>query len=73
MQAILNEAKKLDKSAYLFSVEKGSGKIAHANVFVPSSGPKELDAKTWATSVAAVIGGKVGFLLSLQGRADTGN
>ncbi|KAG9036604.1 Alanine--tRNA ligase [Tulasnella sp. JGI-2019a] len=60
VQSLLAEVKKLDKSAYLFSVDKQAGKISHANIMSPSVRSKAFDAKIWATSVSEVVGGKTG-------------
>lgn len=59
MQAILTEVKKLEKAAYLFSVDEAAGKVAHANVLPAALVSKEFDAKIWAAKVAEVLGGKV--------------
>ncbi|KAG8935411.1 Alanine--tRNA ligase [Tulasnella sp. 417] len=60
MQAILTEVKKLEKAAYLFSVDEAAGKVAHANVLPAGLVSKEFDAKIWAAKVAEVLGGKGG-------------
>ncbi|KAG9050230.1 Alanine--tRNA ligase [Tulasnella sp. UAMH 9824] len=60
MQAILTEVKKLEKAAYLFSVDEAAGKVAYANVLPAGLVSKEFDAKIWAAKVGAVLGGKGG-------------
>lgn len=59
MQAILTEVRKLEKAAYLFSVDEAAGKVAHGNVLPAGLVSKEFDAKIWAAKVAEVLGGKV--------------
>lgn len=59
LQSIITEIKKLGKSAYLFSVDSASGKVAHINVLQLADSTKNLDAKKWADAVVSVVGGKV--------------
>jgi alanyl-tRNA synthetase len=59
LQTLIAQARKLEKAAYLFSVDAEGEKIAHVN-FVPKQHIKPgFDAKTWAAAVTDVIGGKV--------------
>lgn len=59
LSSLVTEVKKLDKSAYLFSVDKTAGKVAHVNCLHSSLASKDFDAKAWANSVIPIIGGKV--------------
>ncbi|KAG8966582.1 Alanine--tRNA ligase [Tulasnella sp. 419] len=58
--SVLLEARKLEKAVYLFSVDETSGKVAHVNFVPKSSISKDFTAKTWATAISEVIGGKAG-------------
>lgn len=55
---ILN-AKKLGKSAYVFSVDSEKGQVAHVNFVSEGARAKGVDARTWAATVTEVVGGKV--------------
>lgn len=52
-------AKKLGKSTYVFSVDSEKGQVAHANFVSEGARAKGVDARTWAATVAEVVGGKV--------------
>lgn len=56
------QAKKLDKAAYVFSVDSEGGKVAHANYVPNSLRTKGYDARNWASKVTEVIGGKVNMI-----------
>ena len=59
LQTIINQARKLDKATYVFSVDAEGEKVAHMN-FVPKSQIRDgFDARSWANAVAEVIGGRV--------------
>ena len=60
LQAVIAQAKKLNKDVYVLSIDEESGKVAHVNFVSESSRKNGLDARTWAGSVADVLGGKVG-------------
>ncbi|KAG8906935.1 Alanine--tRNA ligase [Tulasnella sp. 403] len=60
MQSIAGEVKKLGKSAYLFSVDRSAGKVAHMNVLASGILPSTFNAKVWANDIATVLGGKAG-------------
>lgn len=59
LQAIITQTKKLGKTAYLFSVDTENNKVVHVNHVSPEFRSKGLDARTWASSIADVLGGKV--------------
>lgn len=59
MQAVISQAKKLGKTVYLFSVDSEGNKVVHMNFVSPDLRSKGLDARTWATKIADVLGGKV--------------
>lgn len=44
---------------YVFSVNAESGKVAHANYVPEYVREKGFDARTWASKVTEVLGGKV--------------
>lgn len=44
---------------YVFSLDPGSGKVSHVNCISNSFKEKGADARTWATKVSEVLGGKV--------------
>jgi alanyl-tRNA synthetase len=62
LQAVVLQAKKLGKAVYVFSVDSEGGKVIHVNHVPESLRAKGLDARSWATSVTEVLGGKVGHL-----------
>ena len=61
VQAILAQAKKLNKAAYIFSIDsEGPGKVVHAN-FLPAGFKWDgFDAKVWANAVTEIVLGKAG-------------
>ena len=60
VQAILAQAKKLNKAAYIFSVDSDGEKVVHAN-HVPQLFRKDgFDAKAWANAVSEIVQGKAG-------------
>ena len=63
LQSVLAQARKLDKAAYLFSIdpetEGGKGKVVHANYLPEAFRKDEFNAKVWANAVSEVLGGKV--------------
>lgn len=60
LQAVLLQAKKLGKTAYVFSVDTEGGKVAHANCVSDAAKAKGLDGRAWAAEVVAILGGKSG-------------
>ncbi|KAH8828396.1 tRNA synthetases class II (A)-domain-containing protein [Flagelloscypha sp. PMI_526] len=60
LQSLVSGAKKLNKSVYLLSVDKSSGKVAHVNWVAPDLKAKGVDARRWAEKVTELIGGKTG-------------
>lgn len=52
--------KKLGKAVYVFSVDAEGGKVAHANYVPEPARSRGLDARTWASRVSDIIGGKAG-------------
>ena len=59
LQAVVQQAKKINKAAYVFSVDSENGKVIHVN-FVPESiRTKGLTGPAWAAVVSEVVGGKV--------------
>jgi len=56
---VVSQARKLGKTVYLFSVDPDDGKIAHVNFVSDSLKEKGLDARTWASKISEIIGGKV--------------
>jgi hypothetical protein len=59
LQSVVAQGKKLGKAVYVFSADVSSGKVAHVNYVPPSMKAKGADARTWATKVTEVLGGKV--------------
>jgi alanyl-tRNA synthetase len=59
LQNIVLQGKKLNKAVYVFSVDTSGGKVAHANYVPESFKTKGLDARTWASKVTDILGGKV--------------
>lgn len=59
LQSVILQAKKLGKSAYVFSVDSEQGKVAHVNFVAEDAKAKGVDGRTWANTVVEVIGGKV--------------
>jgi len=60
LQSLISQAKQLGKSVYVFSVDAETKKVAHANYVSPSLKSKGADARTWASKVTDVLGGKAG-------------
>lgn len=59
LQNVVARGKKLGKAVYVFSVSVGGGKVAHANYVPEDVRAKGFDARTWASKVTEVLGGKV--------------
>lgn len=59
LQVILGQGKTLGKAIYVFSVDSAGNKVAHGNYLPPALQADGFDARSWATSVSEVIGGKV--------------
>ncbi|OAX38373.1 hypothetical protein K503DRAFT_800484 [Rhizopogon vinicolor AM-OR11-026] len=60
LQNVVMRGKKLGKAVYVFSVDAEGGKVAHANYVPESARSRGLDARTWASKVSDIIGGKAG-------------
>ncbi|KAI0045946.1 hypothetical protein FA95DRAFT_1560637 [Auriscalpium vulgare] len=60
LQAVILQSKKLGKAAYVFSVDSAGGKVAHVNHVPEALRSNGLDARTWASKVGEVLGGKAG-------------
>lgn len=60
LQALASQAKQLNKSLYVFSIDPETKKVAHANFVSPMLKTKGGDARTWASKVADILGGKAG-------------
>ena len=56
---MLLHAKKLGKTAYVFSVDAESNKVAHANCVSETAKSKGLDGRAWSSVVVNILGGKV--------------
>jgi alanyl-tRNA synthetase len=65
LQGAVLQAKKMGKTVYLFSVDSDGGKVMHVNYVSEPLRKRGLDARQWATKVAEVIGGKVGYVRTL--------
>lgn len=61
LQSVVTQGKKLGKAVYVLSVDHHGGKVAHVNYLPASMQVNGLDARTWASKVAEVVGGKVNF------------
>jgi alanyl-tRNA synthetase len=59
LQSVVSQGKKLGKAVYVFSPDRSGTKVAHVNYIPPSMKAKGADARTWATRVSEVLGGKV--------------
>jgi len=59
MQSILNQGKSLGKAVYILSVDEHAGKVTHGNYLPAGLASDGFDARSWASSVAEVLGGKV--------------
>ncbi|KAG1760339.1 tRNA synthetases class II (A)-domain-containing protein [Suillus occidentalis] len=60
LQNVVMQGKKLGKTVYVFSVDAEGGKVAHANYVSESARSRGLDARTWASKVSDILGGKAG-------------
>lgn len=60
LQNVVAQCKKLEKAAYVASIDKETQKVAHVNYVPPAFKAKGLDAREWAGKVTDIIGGKVG-------------
>lgn len=56
---VITQGKKLGKTVYVFSVDQEANKVMHGNYVPPAMKSKGLDARTWASKVSEVLGGKV--------------
>ena len=59
LQNVVAQGKKLGKAVYVFSVNAEGGKVAHANYVPEDVRANGFDARTWASKVTEVLGGKV--------------
>ena len=59
LQSVVAQAKKLGKSVYLFSVDPTGEKVVHVNFVSEAARKRGLEARSWASKVSEVIGGKV--------------
>lgn len=57
---VITQGRKLGKAVYVFSVDHEANKVAHGNHVPAASKVKGLDARTWASKVSEVLGGKAG-------------
>ncbi|KAK0225763.1 tRNA synthetases class II (A)-domain-containing protein [Armillaria fumosa] len=60
LQNVVLQGRKLGKAVYVFSVDEEGGKVGHVNHVPPSLKEKGADARTWASKVGEVLGGKAG-------------
>ncbi|PIL35624.1 hypothetical protein GSI_02352 [Ganoderma sinense ZZ0214-1] len=60
LQSVVLQAKKLEKSIYIFSADTANGKVAHVNVVSDAAKAKGLDGREWAATVVEILGGKAG-------------
>ncbi|KAH7923917.1 hypothetical protein BV22DRAFT_1035825 [Leucogyrophana mollusca] len=60
LQNVVMQGKKLGKAVYVFSVDTEGGKVAHANYIPEAARKRGIDARTWASKVSEVVGGKAG-------------
>ncbi|KAF9264255.1 hypothetical protein L218DRAFT_987257 [Marasmius fiardii PR-910] len=60
LQTLVAQAKKIEKTIYVFSADAEGGKVAHVNFVSPSLKAKGIDARTWAQRVTDILGGKAG-------------
>lgn len=63
IQSILNQGKSLGKAVYILSVDEHAGKVTHGNYLPVGLVVEGFDARSWASSVAEVLGGKACQLL----------
>lgn len=59
LQNVVLQGRKLGKAVYVFSVDEEGGKVGHVNHVPPFLKEKGADARTWASKVGEVLGGKV--------------
>ena len=59
MQAILNQGKALEKAVYILSIDEHAGKVTHGNYLPSALCSPGFNARSWASSVAEIVGGKV--------------
>ncbi|CAG8684656.1 11044_t:CDS:2, partial [Acaulospora colombiana] len=60
LQSIINQAKTLNKAVYVLSIDTQSGKVTHGNYLPPSLAADGFDARTWASGVSEIVGGRAG-------------
>ncbi|KAJ7594826.1 tRNA synthetases class II (A)-domain-containing protein [Mycena floridula] len=60
LQSIILHGRKQEKAVYVFSVDHAGGKVAHVNYLPPLLKSKGGDARTWASTVTDILGGKAG-------------
>ncbi|THH02716.1 hypothetical protein EW145_g6718 [Phellinidium pouzarii] len=60
IQAVVNQAKKLGKAVYVFSVDAEGDKVVHANHLPEAFRSQNFNARTWASSISDMLGGKAG-------------
>ncbi|KIY44323.1 hypothetical protein FISHEDRAFT_77527 [Fistulina hepatica ATCC 64428] len=60
LQNLVSQARKLQKSIYVFSASHDGSKIAHVNYVAPELKGKGVDARKWAAHVSEILGGKAG-------------
>jgi len=67
LQSLVSQAKQLGKNLYVFSIDPETSKVAHANYVSPALKGKGADARTWASKVTDILGGKVwSFIYQFQ-------
>ncbi|KAF8894893.1 tRNA synthetases class II (A)-domain-containing protein [Gymnopilus junonius] len=60
LQSLVSQAKQLNKSLYVFTVDVENQKVAHANFVSPTHKSRGADARSWASKVTEILGGKAG-------------
>ncbi|KIK03536.1 hypothetical protein K443DRAFT_676709 [Laccaria amethystina LaAM-08-1] len=60
LQAVISQGRKLQKAVYVFSTDPESNTVAHVNYVPPEFKTKGADARTWASKVVGILGGKAG-------------
>ncbi|KAF4621160.1 hypothetical protein D9613_000618 [Agrocybe pediades] len=60
LQQLISQGKQLNKSVYVFSADTDNQKLAHANYVSPAMKAAGADARTWASKVTDIVGGKAG-------------
>jgi hypothetical protein len=63
---VIAQGKKLGKAVYVFSVDQEGNRVVHGNYVPETVKAKGLDARTWASKVVEILGGKVGLCLELS-------